>query len=97
MRPSSRLPRESAPNALSLRLAALRRTGTSYVDLTESNPTRAGIAYPDGLLLPLGGATRQLHTHVQRDDEVVDLLGHDPRTRAISVLKMRRAIAIAHA
>jgi len=56
MRPSSRLPRESAPNALSLRLAALRRTGTSYVDLTESNPTRAGIAYPDGLLLPLGGA-----------------------------------------
>ena len=56
MRPSSRLPRESAPNALSLRLAALRRTGTPYVDLTESNPTRVGIAYPEGLLLPLGGA-----------------------------------------
>jgi len=56
MRPSSRLPREAAPNALSLRLAALRRAGTPYVDLTESNPTRAGIAYPEGLLLPLGGA-----------------------------------------
>jgi aspartate/methionine/tyrosine aminotransferase len=56
MRPSSRLPRESAPNALSRRLDALRRAGTSYVDLTESNPTRAGIPYPEGLLLPLGGA-----------------------------------------
>ena len=53
MRPSSRLPRESAPNALSLALDELRRAGTPYVDLTESNPTRAGISYPDDLLLPL--------------------------------------------
>jgi len=53
MRPSSRLPRESAPNALSRALDALRRDGTSYIDLTESNPTRAGIAYPEGLLSPL--------------------------------------------
>jgi len=53
MRPSSRLPRESAPNALSQALGALRRAGTPYADLTESNPTRAGIPYPDDLLLPL--------------------------------------------
>jgi aspartate/methionine/tyrosine aminotransferase len=53
MRPSSRLPRESAPNALSQALDALRRTGTSYIDLTESNPTHAGIGYPDDLLRPL--------------------------------------------
>ena len=53
MRPSSRLPRESAPNALSRALDALRRDGTPSVDLTESNPTRAGIAYPDDLLSPL--------------------------------------------
>ena len=53
MRPSSRLPRESAPNALSQALDGLRRAGTPYVDLTESNPTRAGIPYPDDLLLPL--------------------------------------------
>ena len=53
MRPSSRLPRESAPNALSQALDELRRTGTSYIDLTESNPTRAGIGYPDDLLRPL--------------------------------------------
>jgi aspartate/methionine/tyrosine aminotransferase len=53
MRLSSRLPRESAPNALSQALDALRRAGTPYVDLTESNPTRAGIPYPDDLLRPL--------------------------------------------
>lgn len=53
MRPSSRLPRESAPNALTQALTALRRAGTPYIDLTESNPTRAGIAYPDDLLREL--------------------------------------------
>src|SRR6185295_7006428 len=53
MRPSSRLPRESAPNALSRALDDLRRAGTSYIDLTESNPTRAGIPYPDDLLRSL--------------------------------------------
>jgi len=53
MRHSSRLPRESAPNALSRALDAFRHAGTSYLDLTESNPTRAGIAYPADLLQPL--------------------------------------------
>ena len=53
MRPSSRLPRESAPNTLTQRLDTLRQSGTPYVDLTESNPTRAGIAYPEDLLRPL--------------------------------------------
>src|SRR5215207_8759367 len=53
MRPSSRLPRESAPNALSQAIDVLSRSGTSYIDLTESNPTRAGISYPDDLLQPL--------------------------------------------
>ena len=53
MRPSSRLPRESAPNALSRAIDELRRSGTAYIDLTESNPTHAGIPYPDDLLRPL--------------------------------------------
>jgi alanine-synthesizing transaminase len=34
------------PNRLSLRLAALRRTGTKILDLTSSNPTQAGFDYP---------------------------------------------------
>jgi alanine-synthesizing transaminase len=53
MRLSSRLPRESAPNALSRALDELRRSGTTYIDLTESNPTHAGIGYPDDLLRSL--------------------------------------------
>ena len=50
MRPSTRLPRESATNALSRALDDLRRAGTPFIDLTASNPTRAGIPYPDDLL-----------------------------------------------
>jgi alanine-synthesizing transaminase len=61
MRPSSRLPRESAPNALSLALDELRGTGTPYIDLTESNPTRAGINYPDDLLQRLSAPAALLY------------------------------------
>jgi alanine-synthesizing transaminase len=53
MRRSARLPRESAPNALTRALDALRRSGTSYIDLTESNPTHAGFSYPPDLLQSL--------------------------------------------
>lgn len=51
---SSRLPRNPAANALSRRLAALRASGEAWVDLTESNPTRAGLDYPADLLERLG-------------------------------------------
>ena len=50
MRHSTRLPRESAPNTLSRALDDLRRDRTPFIDLTASNPTRAGIPYPDDLL-----------------------------------------------
>jgi alanine-synthesizing transaminase len=64
MRRSSRLPRESAPNALARQLETLRRSSSSYVDLTESNPTRAGIHYPDDLLQALA-APDSLHYEPQ--------------------------------
>lgn len=48
MKFSSRLPHEIRANSLSLLLEAKRREGTPVLDLTESNPTRAGIMYPDG-------------------------------------------------
>jgi alanine-synthesizing transaminase len=54
---SSRLPPHPASNALSRRLAALHATGEPYVDLTESNPTRAGFEYPPGLLNRLADAS----------------------------------------
>ena len=53
---SSRLPSSLEPNALSLALDARRRRGAPIVDLTESNPTRVGLSYPEDLLAPLAGA-----------------------------------------
>ena len=53
---SSRLPPHAEPNALTRAVAALRAEGAQIVDLTESNPTRAAIPYPDGLLAPLADA-----------------------------------------
>jgi alanine-synthesizing transaminase len=47
---SNRLPPNPAANAVSRRLAALRASGEVWVDLTESNPTRAGFEYPVDLL-----------------------------------------------
>jgi len=44
------------PNRLSERLAAKRAKGTRVIDLTESNPTRAGLPYPDDILAPLARA-----------------------------------------
>ena len=43
---SSRLPENLRPNRLSELLAAKRRSGAAILDLTESNPTRAGFTYP---------------------------------------------------
>jgi hypothetical protein len=53
MKFSSRLPHEFHPNSLSLLLDAKRRKGVPVLDLTESNPTRAGIVYPEGFLSAL--------------------------------------------
>ena len=53
---SRRLPPDPEPNALSRTLAALRAQGADIFDLTESNPTRADISYPEDLMAPLGSA-----------------------------------------
>jgi len=50
---SSRLPSNPLPNALTRRLDELRAWGEPIIDLTESNPTRAGIEYPEDLLAGL--------------------------------------------
>lgn len=50
---SSRLPLNLAANATSRALDRLRHQGVAIIDLTESNPTRAGFRYPDDLLAPL--------------------------------------------
>lgn len=41
------------PNRISEKLAQLRGRGEKILDLTESNPTRVGLRYPEGLLREL--------------------------------------------
>lgn len=52
---STRLSFDLAPNRLTAALVRLRQARVSIDDLTESNPTRVGLAYPARLLDPLGG------------------------------------------
>ena len=51
---SRRLPGDLAPNRLSAAVARRRAAGRGLLDLTESNPTRAGLTAPPGLLAQLG-------------------------------------------
>jgi alanine-synthesizing transaminase len=61
---STRLPGELTPNRLTQAVSALRAEGRAIVDLTLSNPTRAGFDYPPDLLEPLAdgrGLTYEPH------------------------------------
>jgi aspartate/methionine/tyrosine aminotransferase len=49
------------PNRLALLTEAKRRAGTPLLDLTESNPTRAGISYPEELVFALADARALLY------------------------------------
>jgi alanine-synthesizing transaminase len=51
---SGRLPRDLTPNRLTAAVAARRASGRPLLDLTASNPTAVGLAYPPALLAPLG-------------------------------------------
>jgi alanine-synthesizing transaminase len=53
---SSRLPGDLSPNATARAVEALRARGVSVIDLTESNPTRAGFHYPEHVLDALADA-----------------------------------------
>ena len=50
---SSRFHWDSRPNPLTELLREKRTVGATILDLTESNPTRAGIVYPEGFLASL--------------------------------------------
>ena len=54
MKFSGRLPHDLHPNALTELLREKRQAGARVLDLTESNPTHAGIEYPAGFLASLG-------------------------------------------
>jgi alanine-synthesizing transaminase len=50
---SSRFHWDPTPNRLTRLLAEKRRAGTPVLDLTESNPTRAGLSYPEEIMAAL--------------------------------------------
>jgi len=50
---SSRLPSRLSTNAFSQAVAGLRQRGVGLTDLTVTNPTRVGLAYPQDLLASL--------------------------------------------
>jgi alanine-synthesizing transaminase len=53
---SDRVPRDLTVNRLTKTVADLRSQGRRFIDLTESNPTRAGLDYPPDLLSSLADA-----------------------------------------
>lgn len=53
--PSSRLPASLAPSRIAATVAGRRASGAPLFDLTESNPTRVGLAYPPDLLEAMAG------------------------------------------
>lgn len=53
---SSRLPAALAPNALAAAIDRLRTAETPFIDLTATNPTTVGIAYPTALLNDLSSS-----------------------------------------
>ena len=57
---SSRLHWDLRPNRLAEALGAKRRQGAEILDLTESNPTRAGLEYPAEEILAALGDARDL-------------------------------------
>ena len=50
---SRRVPADLHQNALAETRTRLHRENRPYIDLTESNPTRAELVYPEDLLAPL--------------------------------------------
>ena len=76
---SSRLPATLAQNAFSRAVEALRQSGVPLLDLTETNPTTAGVAYPADVL-----ARILLLGHVLLQAKILSCLGWNeyggPRT-----------------
>lgn len=50
---STRVPTDLAPNRLTTAELAIRARGIPLIDLTETNPTRVGLVYPDAVLASL--------------------------------------------
>lgn len=83
---SSRLPKNLQLNAVARALDAKRRGGVPLLDLTETNPTRAGFDYPNNLLEPLA--------HPRALDYDPQPLGLWPARAAVAADFRRRGMVI---
>lgn len=87
---SSRLPRSLSPNRMALARGRMR----SFIDLTESNPTRAGFDYPPALLATLGLASGLRYDPAALGISAArDAIAADYRRRQLSVAADRIVIA----
>jgi alanine-synthesizing transaminase len=82
--PSSRFPASFDPNPLTLAVRRARAAGRQLIDLTLTNPTRAGFDYPSDLLQPLASA--QAFTYEP------DALGLPAARRAVAADYFRRGV-----
>jgi len=83
---SNRIEFDLRPNRLAQAVAARRRAGHPIIDLTESNPTRAGFAYPDDLLAPLANPRGLVYAP--------EPFGSIEARRAVAADYARRGIAV---
>jgi aspartate/methionine/tyrosine aminotransferase len=76
-----------SPNATARAVAALRAQGVAVTDLTESNPTRAGLQYPEQILQALADSRALVY-----DPHPLGLL---PAREAVAREFLRRGLAVA--
>src|SRR5688572_11018317 len=84
---SSRVPAERQVNRLTAALAAHARTGRRLIDLTSTNPTTVGIAYPPDILAPLSARTGSTYAPHP--------FGLDSAREAVAAEYARRGISVA--
>ena len=59
---SSRVPDDLTPNRVTQAVQRMRSAGIPFTDLTESNPTRVGLEYPQSIFEPLADRTSLVYT-----------------------------------
>src|SRR5258708_22792958 len=91
---SCRTPPSLAPNRLARAVDEARAAGQPMIDLTQSNPTRAGFDYPDDLLEPLAdsrGLTYAPHPFGALESRIA--IAAEYQRRGLAVLPERIVLA----
>jgi alanine-synthesizing transaminase len=91
---SSRVPKDLAANRLAAVIAARRSEGRAILDLTLSNPTRAGFEYPPALVAPLGDPRAlRYDPHALGLDQAREAVAEDYRRQGLHVSPQQIVLA----